>query len=1214
MFTTQQRVTRSPLSITPRTDGQKPGNTTRHVSGKGKAVAFIDGPSSPPPPPLGLLNENRASVAVEGGDLDDWRRFKEVGLLDEATMERKDREALVEKIARLEKELFDYQYNMGLLLIENKELTANSEELREALAETQEVVKREEAAHLMAVSEVERRADNLRKALEFEKRCRADLEKALHECDEENKQIKLRSQTNLADANTLVAGIADKSREVEEKMHEADARLAEANRKSLELDRRLQELETHESVLRIERESFIAGREAWEDTSSKHKEDLREWERKLQEGEERLCEGRRIINAREEKVNGIERSLKQKEKELEEAHSKIELSILTSKKTEDDINNRLLKLISKEDQAESIRKNLEIKEKELLDLTEKLTAKERVEIQKLLDAHKDSLDSKQRDFDLEIEEKRKSIEDDMRSKVEAIEQKEDEINHKEEKVKKQEKALEKKSERLNEKEKELDMMLRELREKEKSSKAEAKKMEMDKKQVLSDKESLEILKVNTEKVRDEIIRKEAQIQEEIEKLRITEDERTAFARLQLELKEELEKCRQQKELIMKEVDDLRKDRMKFEGEWEALDEKRSVITKELREFDEQKEALEKLRQSEEEKLEKEKLATKDYIRRELEAVKLERETFAATMKHEQSLLTERAENEHRQLLHDFEQRKRDLEVDLQNTRMEMEKTMQEREKAFEEEREKELSNISYLKEVVRKDMEELKSERRRIDGEKKEIAENNQRLEESQLEMHKDIDELGVLSKKIKDQREEFINERNRFLAFVERLKSCGDCGEITRSYQLSDLQLVEIGDDSPLPKTRYEISGRSEGILAVSHEATDPNNLKSPSTMGLVSWLKKGVTVFKLSPHRKTEHEHDEILEKPLPAEVIVDREVEHSSVPADTEGNERDQKEPLGIANDSHDAELLTHDVKREVDHRLPLASDDQSYRVSQTPEAPEGSQQSEMRSGRPKPVRKPKVGARKNRTVQAVAEEVSFEVENTSKEVNQESPVTSSYAGKRGGPTTRKRSHAQTSLVSGSEVDAADSEVHSESVTTGGRRKRRQTVAPAAETPGGRRYNLRRHKTGDIAPQPQASTDDRKKKGVSATGGKNEITQKRETASALGTEVASEDGSTAMVHVTTSKRVDTEILDTAFKTPGNIVGSSEAVKYVKNTEIIEEVNVTHEGSNLDEGQNLYNNEEDGDEDDGHDDDDDDDDDGSDQHPGEVSIGKKIWTFLST
>lgn len=60
---------------------------------KGKAIAFSDEIMTPPPQTV-LLRED-----------DDWRKFKEVGLLDEASLERKDRDALIEKILKLEKEV-----------------------------------------------------------------------------------------------------------------------------------------------------------------------------------------------------------------------------------------------------------------------------------------------------------------------------------------------------------------------------------------------------------------------------------------------------------------------------------------------------------------------------------------------------------------------------------------------------------------------------------------------------------------------------------------------------------------------------------------------------------------------------------------------------------------------------------------------------------------------------------------------------------------------------------------------------------------------------------------------------------------------------------------------------------------------------------------------------------------------------------------------------
>lgn len=60
-----------------------------------------------PPPPQALLGANGGDAVGGGGDLEAWRHFREAGFLDEAVLRRKDREALSQRIAELEKEVIN---------------------------------------------------------------------------------------------------------------------------------------------------------------------------------------------------------------------------------------------------------------------------------------------------------------------------------------------------------------------------------------------------------------------------------------------------------------------------------------------------------------------------------------------------------------------------------------------------------------------------------------------------------------------------------------------------------------------------------------------------------------------------------------------------------------------------------------------------------------------------------------------------------------------------------------------------------------------------------------------------------------------------------------------------------------------------------------------------------------------------------------------------
>ncbi|GKV43889.1 hypothetical protein SLEP1_g51135 [Rubroshorea leprosula] len=266
-------------------------------------------------------------------------------------------------------------------------------------------------------------------------------------------------------------------------------------------------------------------REAREAAFYERREELRDWESKLEDGEERLSGLRRTLHQREEKSHENDRIMKQKERSCEEVQRRIDLSNLELKERKDSVNKRLVDLTLKEKvKAGTLKTTLEAKEKELLVLEERLAARERVEIQSPLDKQRFILNTKVQDFELELEEKGKSLDKELRSKVNEVDQRGLEINHSEEKLRKREQALEKKLENVKEKEKELEARLKAVNEKENLIKTENKKRQLEKQQLYNEKEILQIIKEEIDKIKAETSQQEPQIREECEKVEIALEE------------------------------------------------------------------------------------------------------------------------------------------------------------------------------------------------------------------------------------------------------------------------------------------------------------------------------------------------------------------------------------------------------------------------------------------------------------------------------------------------------------------------------------------------------------------------------------------------------------------------------------------------------------------------------------------------------------------
>ncbi|TKY64972.1 CROWDED NUCLEI 1 [Spatholobus suberectus] len=943
------------------------------------------------------------------------------------------------------------------------------------------------------------------------------------------------------------------------------------------------------------------------------------------EGEERLAKGQRILNEREQRANENDRLCRQKEKDLEEAQKKIDATNITLRNKEDDVSNRLANITLKEKEYDSVRINLDLKEKELSAWQEKLNAREKVEMQKLLDEHNAILDVKKQEFEVELDEKRKSLEDGLKNKLVEVEKKEAEINHMEEKVAKREQALGKKAEKLKEKEKEYEQKVKALKEREKSIKSEEKSLETEKGKIESEREELFTCKAEVEKIRANNEEELLRINEEADRLKVTEDERSEYLRLQSQLKHEVDQYRHQKELLLKEAEDLRQQKETFEREWDELDLKRADVEKELKSVIQQKEEILKLQQFEEEKLKNEKQATQDYVQRELEILKLAKESFAAEMELEKSSLAEKAQSERSQMLLDFELQKKELEADMQNRLEQKEKDLIERKELFEEKRESELNNINFLREVANREMDEMKLQRSKLEKEKQEANENKKHLERQRMEMQEDIDVLVDLNRKLKNQREQFIVERRRFIEFVEKLQSCQNCGEMISGFVLSDLQSsvdIENIEVPSLPKLAGDtIQGDSNENLAASRQntgvspATDP---KSPVPGGTISWLRKCTSkIFKVSPIRKIESEDAGTLRD------VVTLSVEKTNIedsPGRIPGTENEAELSFAVVNDSFDARRVQsgNDITEvEADHDPSVENqsnvDSKAPEDLQPPDSKVGQQKPRKGGGRTR--------VKRTHTVKAVLKEArgilgeaaealpgesgdDHETEfpngnaEDSANVNSESQKPSN---RRIPLNVRKRNRVQTSQMTVSGHDGDASEGHSDSLIPGQRKRRRQkAAAPPAQTTGETRYNLRRPKTGATTSSVRAMSGG----GKESQGEVDRVKDTEEgivdskTSHSHSVGITNENG--ASIHLEQSLKG----VETRDGHGGDTTGT-----FANDMALSEEVNGT--ADDAEENDAEYRSESHGEDAGGVDNEDDDEDY---QQPGEASIGKKLWNFFTT
>ncbi|TVU34992.1 hypothetical protein EJB05_16854 [Eragrostis curvula] len=797
-----------------------------------------------------------------GGDEAIWRKLREAGL-DEGSIRRQDKSALIAYISRLETEIYDYQHNLGLILLERKELNSEYEKLKASSEAAEIMLKRERAVQQSALAETRKREENLKKSLGIQKECVANLEKALHDMRGERAEIKVSYELKLAEALQMMETAQKKFDEAEEKLLAAKSMEAESIRSRNAAMRSLQDIEDREDQLRRYRNSWELEKESKEKEIILLRKSIDDTKKILDEKEQALLKEQAILNERDDNILERLAYITQTEKRLQEEKMNLEgeKKVLVEEKNKLDL--KMKAIFSREEAVVQKESLLDKRESELLIFQETIASKERAEIEKLRQEQEITLARRKDEFDREMENKLESFEAGIEARktlldqreaalVEqecAVAQREQNVNFQLAELANKEELLLKRSDELAEEEGKL------------SSQRETLLSELQK-----EREEIQKLRLDLEKEKsffEEEKREAIQAQED---LAITQNEREDLLTLQMKLKEEIESLRAQKVELMVDAERLHAEKERFEIEWELIDEKKEELQKEADRIAEERSVITEHLKTELDIIKQEKENLRIQFKKNSESLAREHEEFMSKMQQEHASWLSRIQQEREDLKRDIDIQRTELLNSAKARQMEIESYLKEKEEEFEQKKSKELEYMNSEKATISSKLEHVRLELQKLEDERKEATLERERREQELSEIKKTIDALNEQREKLQEQRKLLHSDRAAITHQIQQLNELEELKIESENKQLS-LRACEKSNHSRIDKEKENgfVLPTDEDPNASPKKCSSPKLLfgkkleVSPSVSTPMTWVRKcAQVIFKRSPEKSADHDND--------------------------------------------------------------------------------------------------------------------------------------------------------------------------------------------------------------------------------------------------------------------------------------------------------------------------------------------------------------------